>query len=263
MARTKSTDSKKTTPAKKAATPAGKKKKKKEDAPASVRPLPKALRERADAMKALGEENLAAAARAALEAARGAFRETSRGMYELGKALTELRKPGMSEAAGHPEGFDALVASEFELHPQTTARLIRAVAHVSEEAFAALGPKRVNALLDLATVTEADDTLAILTGEVVRLWKGGPKVDVAKVATKRIIEHTKAVRARLLELSDAKPRGRTATPEERAAAEAANHRLHQKGVAATVNVRATKPGAPSEFDIVGLDQAELERLTRV
>ena len=255
MARTKTTAPKKPTPAKKAAAPAEKK------PAAPVRALPPALRERADAMKALGEENLAAAARAALEAARGAFRETSRGMYELGKALTELRKPGMSEAAGHPEGFDALVAKEFELHPQTAARLVRAVAHVSEEAFTALGPKRVNALLDLATVTEADDTTAILTGEVVRLWKGGPKVNVSKVATKKLIEHTKAARARLLELSDAKPRGRTATPGERAAAEAANHRLHQQGVAATVNVRATKPGAPSEFDIVGLDQAELERLT--
>jgi hypothetical protein len=231
-------------------------------AKAAPRALPPALRERADAMKAVGAANLAAAAKAALEAARGAFRETSRGMYELGKALAELRKPGMAEAAGHDGGFDALVAEEFELHPQTAQRLVRAVGQVSEELFTALGPKRVNALLDLATVTEADDTQAILTGEVVRLWKKGPKVNVAKVPTAKIIEHTKAVRARLLELNGERPRGRTATPAERAAAEEAAKRLHHQGIAATVTVRATKPGAPSEFDIVGLDQRELELLTK-
>lgn len=243
--------------------PAGKKKPAPTKAKAKApRALPPALRERADAMKAVGAANLAAAAMAALEAARGAFRETSRGMYELGKALAELRKPGMAEAAGHQDGFDALVAKEFELHPQTAHRLVRAVGQVSEELFTALGPKRVNALLDLATVTEADDTEAILTGEVVRLWRKGPKVNVRKVPTAKIIEHTKAVRARLLELNGEKPRGRTATPAERAAAEEAAKRLHHQGVAATVTVRATKPGAPSEFDIVGLDQRELELLTK-
>jgi hypothetical protein len=234
----------------------------KEKEPGTGRALPPALRERADAMKALGASNLAAAARAALESARGAFRESSRGMYELGKALAELRKPGMAEAAGHDGGFGALVAKEFELHPQTAERLVRAVSHVSEEMFSALGPRRVNALLDLATVTEADDTHAILTGEVVRLWKKGPKVNVSKAPTAKIIEHTKAARARLLTESGKKPRGRSATPAEREAADEASKRLHHQGIAATVKVRATKPGAPSEFDIVGLDRRELEALTQ-
>ena len=204
---------------------------------------------------------VAAAAKAALEAARGAFRDASRGMYELGQALALLQRPGMSEAAGHA-GFEALCAAEFELHPQTVDRLLRAVGHVSGELFTALGPRRVNALLDLATVTEADDTAAILTGEVVRLWKGGPKVDLAKVPTEKIIEHTKAVRARALALGEWTPEPRTATAEEREAAEAATKRLHHMGVAATVTVRATEPGSPSEFDIVGLDRSELERVTR-
>ncbi|MDO9015847.1 MAG: hypothetical protein Q8S73_24885 [Deltaproteobacteria bacterium] len=203
----------------------------------------------------------AAAAQAALEAARGAFRETSRGMYALGKALEVLHQPGMAEAAGHPS-FDALCAREFDLNPQTVDRLVRAVAHVTEEAFAAMGPKRVNALLDLATVTEVDHPSAILTGEVVRLWKGGPRVHVAKLPTAKIIEHAKAARARALELGDTAAVEHTATPLERAAAEAATKWLHQQGIAATVTVRASKPGAPSEFDVVGLDQGELERLTR-
>ncbi|MBK8691245.1 MAG: hypothetical protein IPN17_02780 [Deltaproteobacteria bacterium] len=207
------------------------------------------------------EPEVAAAAKAALEAARGAFRDASRGMYELGQALALLQRPGMSEAAGHA-GFEALCAAEFELHPQTVDRLLRAVGHVSGELFTALGPSRVNALLDLATVTEADDTAAILTGEVVRLWKGGPKVDLAKVPTEKIIEHTKAVRARALALGEWTPEPRTATAEEREAAEAATKRLHHMGIAATVTVRATEPGSPSEFDIVGLDRSELERVTK-
>lgn len=207
------------------------------------------------------DPEVAAAAKAALEAARGAFRDASRGMYELGQALALLQRPGMSEAAGHA-GFEALCAAEFELHPQTVDRLLRAVGHVSGELFTALGPRRVNALLDLATVTEADDTAAILTGEVVRLWKGGPKVDLAKVPTEKIIEHTKAVRARALALGEWSPEPRTATAEEREAAEAATKRLHHMGIAATVTVRATEPGSPPEFDIVGLDRSELERVTK-
>jgi len=207
------------------------------------------------------EPEVAAAAKAALEAARGAFRDASRGMYELGQALALLQRPGMSEAAGHA-GFEALCAAEFELHPQTVDRLLRAVGHVSGELFTALGPRRVNALLDLATVTEADDTAAILTGEVVRLWKGGPKVDLAKVPTEKIIEHTKAVRARTLALGEWTPEPRTATAEEREAAEAATKRLHHMGIAATVTVRAKEPGSPPEFDIVGLDRSELERVTK-
>jgi hypothetical protein len=244
MARTKPSAVKKPAPAKKPSVT-------KKPAP-SVSP---------DAMTTTGRPSLADAARAALEAARGAYRDTSRGMYELGQALAVLQRPGMSEAAGHA-GFEALCAAEFELHPQTVDRLVRAVAHVSEELFTTLGPKRVNALLDLATVTEADDAAAILTGEVVRLWKGGPKVDVAKVPTAKIIEHTKIVRARALALGESTPEPRTATTAERDAAEAATKRLHHMGIAATVTVRATKPGSPPEFDIVGLDQSELERVTK-
>ena len=210
---------------------------------------------KSDALQPTPDE-LAAQAKAALEDARGAFRDASRGMYELGKALARLRAPGMSEAAGHTDGFDALVEREFELHPQTAHRLVRAADFVTEEMFTALGPARVNALLDLATATEADDTDAILTGEVVRLWKDGPHVDVANAPTEKIIEHTGEVRAR------AKGLGEVITTDEHAVAEAAGKRLHHEGIAATVSVRATKPGSPAEYDIVGLDQRELELLTK-
>ncbi len=199
---------------------------------------------------ASGPDDGAVVAQAALLEARGAYRATSRGMYALGKALGVLQRPGMSEAAGHPEGFDALCEREFEMRPGTIDRLIRAASQVSEEVFTALGPQRVNALLDLATATEADDTEAILTGEVVRLWKDGPRVDVAHAPTEEIVAHAREVRERSLGSVD------------HAAAEAATRRLHRQGIAATVTVSEPREGAPSEFDVVGLDQAELERLTR-
>lgn len=211
---------------------------------------------RYEIVDAPGDADLTAAARAALDAARGAFRATSRAMYELGRALTVLRQPGMSEAVGHPD-FDALCAKEFELHPSTADRLVRAVGQVTAEAFAAMGPKRVNALLDLATATEADDTVAILSGEVVRLWDDGPRVDVARTPTEKIAEHARLVRARVRALGAAGDAG----PAERAVAEAAAKRLHHRGIAATVTARVAAGGA-AEFDIVGLDLRELEALTK-
>jgi hypothetical protein len=57
-----------------------------------------------------------------------------------------------------------------------------------------------------------------------------------------------------------KPRGRTTTPKERAAAEKGTKTLRKRGSDATVKVRATKPGAPAAFDVVGLTEAELAAL---
>lgn len=62
--------------------------------------------------------------------ARDAHREAARGTFELGIALGELKKPGMSEAA------------------------------------------RVDAVLDLAMATEADDTTQVIAEKTVALWRG-------------------------------------------------------------------------------------------
>ncbi len=231
---------------------------KKTAAPAKKSPTKTPRYEIIEAPVAVGDTELTAAAQAALDKARGAFRATSRSMYELGKALAVLRQPGMSEAAGHPD-FGALCAKEFELHPTTADRLVRAAGQVTAETFTAMGPQRVNALLDLATATEADDTVAILSGEVVRLWDDGPRVDVARTPTEKIAEHARLVRARAKALGGAHS---DAGPAERAAAEAAAKRLHHQGIAATVTARAMSRGAPAEFDIVGLDLRELETLTK-
>lgn len=230
---------------------------------APARALPPALRQNADRMVALAKKRLTDAARNALARARGAHAESLRGTYELGQALALLKAPGMSEAAGFAEGFHDLCTREFELSSQAADRLVRAVAQVSEAEFTRLKVHRINALLDLALATEADDTAAVLAQRVVTLWSGGPKLALAKATTEAIIEATKQVRAHHGDATGKRPKGRTTTAAERAAATGATKRLRQRGYAAAeVQVFATKPGAPSRFVIDGLSQAQLAEITK-
>ncbi len=222
--------------------------------------LPPALRKRAEALAAFARERWVTEAKAALQRARDAHAESARGTFELGQALADLKPGGMSEAAGYPDGFYAMCQTAFDLGRSTVDRLLRAVKLVSETRYAELKPARVDALLDLAIATEADDTEEVLAERSVALWEGGPTAALKALSTEAIIEVTKQVRAHL---AGRKPsprgRGRTTTPKERAAAERGTKLLKKRGSAAVVKVRATKPGAPSAFDVVGLTEAELTK----
>jgi hypothetical protein len=230
------------------------------------RRLPAALQANAAALVSGAQARRAAAARAALQRARDAHREAARGTFELGIALGELKKPGMSEAAGFADGFYAMCAGQFELARTTVDRLLRAVSLVSEARYAELKAARVDALLDLAMATEADDTAQVVAEKTVALWKGGPKATLKAMPTAAVRAATKQVRAHLAERAGdgatptKKPRGRTTTPTERAAAEKGTKTLRKRGSDATVKVRATKPGAAAVFDVVGLTEAELAAL---
>jgi hypothetical protein len=225
---------------------------------AATNKLPPALRKRADAMAASARDRRATAAKAALQRARDAHAESARGTFELGVALADLKPPGMSEAAGFPEGFYAMCEAVFELGRSTVDRLLRAVKIVSESRYAELKPARVDALLELALATEADDTEEVLAEATVTLWKGGPTAVLKALSSEAIIDLTKQVRAHLAARQPTKRgRGRTTTPKERAAAERGTKLLKKRGSKAVVKVRATKPGAPSAFDVVGLTEAEV------
>jgi hypothetical protein len=77
-------------------------------------------------------------------------------------------------------------------------------------------------------------------------------------SSEAIIDLTRQVRAHLAARQPTKRgRGRTTTPKERAAAERGTKLLKKRGSKAVVKVRATKPGAPSAFDVVGLTEAEV------
>ena len=234
-----------------------------EKSAASLRKLPPALRKNAQGLVSEARARQKIRALAALADAKSAYAESLRGLYELGKALTTLAEDGMAKAAGFPKGFTSLCQTLFAMDELTAHRLVRAASHVTEERFSSLGVHQVNARLDLATATEADDTAAILAGKTVALWKGGPSVDVGKASVRALVGATKSVRAHLAAKAGKKLKGRTTTPAERKAAETATRALSKRGcAAATVKVFATKPGAPSRFVIDGLSQPELEALLK-
>ena len=216
----------------------------------SVRALPPALRKNAEAMAANARKALKKRAKQALVDAKAAYAESLRGLWEFGVALTVLAEEGVAKAAGWDDGFEALCAEVFALDAQSAQRLVRAVSHVTEEQFAELGVHTINARLDLAVATPAEDTAEILAGKTVVLWEGGPSFDVGAASVRAVVEATKKVRAHLLPRASATRRGRTTTPAERTAAEKAAKALRKRGfAAAVVKVFATKAGAPRLIDV--------------
>lgn len=222
--------------------------------------LPKALRDRAQRMADDAAKRRASAAREAFDRAKAALGETHRHLYELGVALGALKAPGAAESVGFVD-FAALCADGLGLSRATVTRLLRAVDALPQERYAALGPDRVNALLELADATEADDTDAILAGRTVALWTKGPSLDVAKSTTAALREAAREVRARRAEGAP-KSRGRTVSPAERRLAKLATESLAAAGSGAKLVAKATVPGRPARFELVGLSEDEARRALR-
>lgn len=222
--------------------------------------LPKALRERAQQMAEAAAQRRADAAREAFGRAKAALGETHRHLYDLGTALAALKAPGAPESLGFAD-FADLCAKGLGLARTTVTRLLRAVASIPQERYAALGPDRVDALFELADATAADDTEAILAGESVTLWKKGPTLDVATSSTAAIREAARATRARR-DVGAAKPRGRTVSPAERRLAKLATEALANADSGAKLVAKATVPGRAARFELVGLSEAEARRALR-
>lgn len=219
--------------------------------------LPRALRERAQQMSDAAAKRRTSAAQEAFARAKAALGETNRHLYELGAALATLKAPGAAESLGYAD-FSDLYARGLGLARTTVARLLRAVEALPRERYVALGPDRANALLELADATEADDTDAILDGRAVALWPKGPTLDVAKADTAAIREAAKELRARRGE-AGAKTRGRTVSPAERRLAKLATEALARAGSSAKLVAKATVPGRPARFELVGLGEDEARR----
>lgn len=223
----------------------------------ALRRVPEALRETAQKLVERAKSELAAEANDLLARAKGALAQSNRNLYEVARALFELSKPNVAQALGRGDVF-ALAQAELDMPRTTVDRLITAAEHVTQERFAELKPSRVNACLELATATVADDTEAILAGKRIRLWPKGPWLDVGKATTAEILAAAKEVRQH--HAKDERPkRGRTTTPEERAFVERASKQLAKSGSGARMKARATRAGQPSVFDLVGMTQEEAER----
>lgn len=222
--------------------------------------LPKPLRDRAQKMADAAVRRRADAAREAFARAKAALGETHRHLYALGVALGTLQSPGAAESLGFTD-FATLCAEGLGISRATVTRLLRAVAALPQERYAALGPDRVDALLELADATEADDTDEILAGRTVALWKKGPALDVAKSTTAAIREAAREVRAHRDE-GATKTRGRTVSPAERRLAKVATESLAAAGSGAKLAAKATLPGRPARFELVGLSEDEARRALR-
>lgn len=240
-----------TTPKRSAAKPAPKK-------PAPK--LPAALQKNAKAMADAAKQRLQRAAQDAFDRARAAIGEADRHLYDLGLALVDLERDGYAETLGF-ESFNDLCARGLGLSRSTVSRLTRAVKSLPRERYVALRPDRVDALLELAEATEADDTQEILDGARVALWDGGPVLDVAKAQNAALREAAREVRARRDEAAGReKPRrGRTTTRGERRVASEASSSLSSAGSHAKLRAKATKPGAAARFELVDLTEAEAHK----
>jgi hypothetical protein len=222
--------------------------------------LPTELRAQALRTRARAREVARLRAKEALARLKAAFSESQRSHYRVGKLLEEIEAQGLASTLGH-KTVVALAVAELKLSATSVRRLLKAVALVGQEQYAALGAHRVDALLELALATPADDTAQILAGKTIRTHPGGPTLDVAAASTSELQRATAEVRAHVAkEKGQSRRRGRTATPEERERAAAAQTTLVTAGLRCVVRVRATKPGQPSRFDVVDLDLEDLERL---
>ena len=222
--------------------------------------VPPALAKRAAELVKAAKAHRVAEAKAALQDALAAHEQTVRQMFRLGTALTVLAQPGMAKDAGYASGFYPMCETVFGMGRSTVDALTKAVKAMGETRYAALKPARANALLELAAATEADDTEAIVAEEKVPLWSGGPRIDLKSAATKDIRVAAKQVRDHRAGAAHGPRRGRTASPEERALVETVAAKLAKRGIGGTVKVRATRPGAPSVFDVLGLAADDLRRL---
>lgn len=217
------------------------------------RALPPALRDRAEAVSKAAQARHLRDARAALARAKTALETAEAGLYEVALALRDLSDAKLLAALGEKSVYTA-AATHLGLSRNTVVRLRRAADTVDAARFAELGHSKINAMLELADATPADDTDAILAERAIVLWEGGPTIDVKASSVKDLATAAAQVRAHLAETTGGSRRGNRVKPAEHALAKTLSETLAATGIAIAAKARATKPGSPARYDLVGLDQ---------
>jgi hypothetical protein len=223
--------------------------------------VPPALKARAEATAEAALAKHRKRAEDAVARAKTALASAEHGLYEVALALKELDDPRRLAALGAASVFEVAEA-QLGLSRNTVTRLRRAADAVDAARFAKLGHTRVNALLELADATAADDTEAVLAEKTVALWEGGPRFDVKDASAKKIRAAAAEVRAHhAADGTRTEKRGNQVKDDARALAAALADALKRRGVEAKVKARATKPGAPPRFEITELGPEEVAALT--
>ena len=221
--------------------------------------LPAALVKRVEQQVAARRDRLLKEARADIALIRRRQAEITEAFYDVGEALARLKRPGVAEAVGRAT-FKELCEKDLEMGLTTAERLIAIVTRVPREDALRMGQERAFALVQLADATpEADSATMLEKGA--RTLPSGKKVDLAKASVREI--HTAAKEIRAAKKPTGKPRGRTTTVEERAAASALQSALRGDGFeSARVTAVATRPGAGAHARIEGVPLADMRKLGR-
>ncbi len=188
-----------------------------------------------------------------LARAKTALETAEAGLYEVALALRDLSDAKLLAALGE-KSIHTAAATHLGLSRSTVDRLRRAAGAVDATRFTALGHTKINAMLELADATPADDTEAILAERAIVLWEGGPTIDVKASSVKDLTSAAAQVRAHLAERTGGSKRGNRVKPAEHALAKTLTETLAVHGIALAAKARATRPGSPARYDLVGLDQ---------
>ena len=235
--------------------------------PKPSKKLPTALARRAAAAaSAKAARNLATAREhiAVIQRRKNAITEA---FYDIGVALTELKKPEHIAALGR-RSFAEVCEKDAELSAVVAERLIGIVRNMTAEQALAMGQKKAMALVDLAAATPGgEDSAASLFRKKSIALPGGGSLDLRAASANAIEEAAKTIRQGVA-AKTAKgggtgkaARGRTSSADERALAELLQRKLHKLGLErARVTAVATKAGHESDLRFEHIPVSKIDTL---
>jgi hypothetical protein len=235
--------------------------------PARNSKLPAALARRASAAASAKTARALATAREHLAVIARRKNAITEAFYDIGVALTALKKPEMVAALGR-RSFAEVCEKDAGLSAVVAERLIAIVRNMTAEQALAMGQKKAMAMIDLAAATpDHDDTAAGLFRKKSIALPGGRTLDTRAASANAIEEAAKAIRHRVLATSarrggPTKPaRGRTTSADERSLAELLQRKLHKLGLErARVTAVATKAGHESDLRFEHIPVSQLDAL---
>jgi hypothetical protein len=224
------------------------------------RKLPAALVKNAAHEASLKQSRLAREGRADIALIRRRRDRITEDFYDIGEAIVRLRRPGVVAALGYAS-FAALCEKALGMGETQASHLVTIVGSLGREDALRLGQERSAALISVAHAMPAKAEVVALATAKVKL-PSGKRVDIAKASVAELKEVARELRG--ARNPDAKPaRGRTTSPDERAAATAFEARLHAEGITtARVRAVATSPGKPSKLRIEGIPIDAIASLAR-
>jgi hypothetical protein len=227
--------------------------------------LPAALARRAAAAATAKNTRLLRDAREHLALIARRKRAITEAFYDIGVALTFLKKKDVVLALGR-RSFAEVCEKDAGLSASTGERLVSIAGAMTREQALAMGQTKAMAMVNLAAATPEDDTAAGLFRKKRIALPGGGEVS-PRTASAVAIDAAAAVirRGRVAKTGGAAKRGpgRTTTEEERTLAAMLERQLHKLGLdRARVTAVATKPGQGADLRFERIPAAQVDLLKK-